>query len=152
LTRHFNRRAEIDKRRELRNAATNAERQLWGHLRARQLGVKFRRQHGVDAVVLDFYAPRAKLAIEVDGDSHFEPEALAHDRQRTQHLRQFGIAVMRFTNAVIYENIEGVLESIREAVERRTSPGAPSLVRRGPEETSSGAPSSRGGRSKVGEE
>ena len=134
MTRHFNCPGEIDKRRDLRKASTSAERQLWHHLRSQQLGVKFRRQYGVDAFVLDFYAPRVKLAIEIDGDAHFDPEALEYDCKRTEHLQHFGITVMRFTNADIYENIEGVLESIRDAVEwRRTSPGAPSLVRRGPE-------------------
>jgi len=124
LTQHFNQSRERAKRTALRRNATAAEQQLWQHLRRRQLGNKFRRQYSVDAYVLDFYAPRAKLAIEVDGDSHFKPQALDYDDQRTVHLNRFGIEVLRFTNRDIFDNIEGVLDIVAAAVKRRggTSP------------------------------
>lgn len=76
MTLHFNRQSERDKRRALRSDASAAEKKLWQRLRAGQLGAKFRRQYSVDAYVLDFYAPRSKLAVEVDGDSHFTADAL----------------------------------------------------------------------------
>jgi very-short-patch-repair endonuclease len=129
MTQHFNRRSERAKRKALRHNATGAEQRLWQHLRAQQIGAKFRRQYSVDAYVLDFYAPRVKLAIEVDGDSHFTSEAIEHDRERTTCLNRFGIEVLRFTNLEILENIEGVLARIDEAI-KTTSPG-PSLVWRG---------------------
>jgi very-short-patch-repair endonuclease len=121
LTQHFNRRSERDTRKTLRNNATDPERRLWQHLRGKQLGTKFRRQYSVDAYVLDFYAPRSKLAIEVDGDSHFTPKAREYDQERTTHLNRFGIAVLRFTNLEIVENIEGVLDTIEAAVKRRST-------------------------------
>jgi very-short-patch-repair endonuclease len=102
-------------------------------LRRAQLGAKFRRQYSVDVYVLDFYASRLKLAIEVDGDSHYTADAIAYDRKRTAYLNRFGIDVLRFTNLEITENLDGVLESIRGAVNQRkdTSPLAPSFERRG---------------------
>ena len=101
LTLHFNRCSERKKRKALRRAATDAEQRLWQHLRGKQLGMTFRRQYSVDAYVLDFSAPRSKLAIEVDGDSHFTAEAMAYDRERTADLQRFGIEVLRFTNLQI---------------------------------------------------
>lgn len=119
LTQHFNRRTERAERRALRTNATAAERRLWQHLRGKQLGVEFRRQYSVDAYVLDFYAPRAKLALEVDGDSHLRAAATGYDQERTTDLNRFGIEVVRFTNGEIFENIEGVLDAIEVALERR---------------------------------
>jgi very-short-patch-repair endonuclease len=63
LTLHFNRHGQRDQRRTLRNNATASEQKLWARLKGEQLGAKFRRQHSVDAFVVDFYAPRLKLAI-----------------------------------------------------------------------------------------
>lgn len=118
LTLHFNRGSQRDKRKALRQNASDAEQRLWRHLRGKQIGTKFRRQYSVDAYVLDFYAPRAKLAIEVDGDSHFTGAAIQYDHERTTHLNRFGIEVLRFTNLDIVENIEGVLTTIEAAVKR----------------------------------
>jgi very-short-patch-repair endonuclease len=105
----------------LRRQPTNAEQRLWSRLRAKQLGVTFRRQYSVDAYVLDFYAPRAKLAIEVDGSSHLEPRGIQHDEKRTTHLNAFGIEVVRFTNLDVLQNLDGVIEVISESVRRRTT-------------------------------
>ena len=121
MTQHFNRRNECAKRKALRRNATEAEQRLWQHLRGNQLGVKFRRQYSVNAYVIDFYAPRVRLAVEVDGDSHFRSASAAYDQGRTRHLNRFGIKVVRFTNADIFENMGGVLDAIEEALKRRTS-------------------------------
>jgi len=119
MTQHFNRFSERTKRRALRHAATDAERRLWQHLKRQQLGIKFRRQHSVDAYVVDFYAPGVRLAVEIDGDSHFPPTARMYDQERTSHLERFGIAILRFTNRDVRTNLEAVLLSIAEAVKRR---------------------------------
>jgi very-short-patch-repair endonuclease len=45
---------------------------LWSRSKGRQLGgYKFRRQYSVEYFMIDFYCPELKLAIEVDGDSHY---------------------------------------------------------------------------------
>ena len=117
----FNRCGQRGKRKALRRNASDAEQRLWQYLRGKQLGTKFRRQYSVDAYILDFYAPRSKLAIEVDGDSHFTAAAIQYDRERTMYLNRFGIEVLRFTNLDIVDNIEGVLSTIEAAVKRRSS-------------------------------
>ncbi|MDO8599192.1 MAG: DUF559 domain-containing protein, partial [bacterium] len=44
---------------------------LWQRIRNEQLGVKFRRQHSIGSAIVDFYAPSVRLAIELDGESHY---------------------------------------------------------------------------------
>ncbi len=98
MPRHYNRRTELIRRRRLRGASTDAERRLWQALRAGQLGARFHRQYSVDAFVLDFYAPRCKLAVEVDGGSHYTTDRIEYDQQRSRYLAGFGIEVLRVSN------------------------------------------------------
>ena len=61
----------IERARQMRKEPTNAEALLWVRLRKRQLdGLKFRRQHIVQYFIVDFYCPRVKLVIEIDGPVH----------------------------------------------------------------------------------
>ncbi|MBI4092308.1 MAG: endonuclease domain-containing protein [Candidatus Kerfeldbacteria bacterium] len=105
------------RRQKLRNESTPAERKLWGHLRKSQfLGLKFQRQYGIGPYVLDFFCPEMRLAIEVDGDSHFRPGARAYDRQRQKFIESEDITVVRFLNTDIHENIDGVLEQLHKVI------------------------------------
>jgi very-short-patch-repair endonuclease len=121
MNQFFNREDQTPKRRQLRNSMPDAEVILRSRLKARQmLGCKFRRQYGVGAFVLDFYAPQLKLGIELDGDSHFQEGAREYDQQREDYIKSFGIKVLRFVNSQIRENLDGVLEAIRsEVIARR---------------------------------
>ena len=75
MTKHFNKLSEKGKRRNLRQNQTEAEKLVWRFLRKRQLlETKFKRQFSVDHFVIDFYCPELKLAVELDGASHNEPE------------------------------------------------------------------------------
>ena len=124
MNEYFNQESEKEKRRRLRNAMPDAEVILWSRLKGRQLlGCKFRRQHSVGAFVIDFYSPEIRLAIELDGDSHFREGAREYDQQRTQFIERFGIRVMRILNSDVYENLGGVLEMIgNEVLKRRGEP------------------------------
>jgi very-short-patch-repair endonuclease len=62
--------------------------------------------------VLDFYCPKLKLAIEIDGDSHFILGAEELDKARQEHIEAFGIQFLRFTNDYIYKNIDGVCQVV----------------------------------------
>lgn len=119
------------RRQELRNRATPAERLLWRALQHSQLGGrKFRRQHSVGPYILDFYCPSARLAIELDGDSHFTDEARAYDRERSAYLNALGIRVLRFLNSDVYTDVVCVCERILAEIEGLTTP-SPSWARRG---------------------
>lgn len=91
---------------------------MWQYLRGRQLeGTFFRRQHAVGRFILDFFCANAELVIELDGPSHFTPEQAAYDAERTLWLNeQKHYRVIRFTNAEVMNNVEGVLAKIREAL------------------------------------
>lgn len=113
----YNRFSENDKRKKLREVMPRAEVILWSKLKSRQFhGLKFRRQFGVGPFVIDFYCAKHKLAIELDGPSHFEDDAEEYDKNRQQYIEQFGIQFLRFMNSEIYENLDGVLDSIYLAV------------------------------------
>lgn len=102
-----------DRRKELRNNATPAEQKLWSMLQHSNLGgYKFRRQHSVGPYILDFYCPSERLAVELDGDSHFTEDAIEYDRERTAYLNGLHIRVLRFLNTDVYENLNVVCESI----------------------------------------
>jgi very-short-patch-repair endonuclease len=111
----FNKSAVKSKRRSLRKEMPPAEVALWQVLRNKQVsGCKFRRQYSVDKYILDFYCPSAKLAIEVDGDSHFSETSIASDAIRQKAIEHLGIRFLRFTNGDIYENIDEVVSKISE--------------------------------------
>ena len=102
-------------RKSLRNESTPAERELWNVLRQGTLGgYKFRRQHSVGRFILDFYCSSKRLAIELDGDSHFTDEAMEYDQERTAFLNGLNIRVLRFLNSDVHENLDAVCERILE--------------------------------------
>lgn len=83
MTKVYNSSCEKSKRKMLRSNLPKAEVILWSRLKSKGLdGYKFRRQYSVGKFVIDFYCPRLKLAIEVDGDSHFSEESEVCDRER----------------------------------------------------------------------
>ena len=105
--------------RSLRKNQTDAERVLWYALRRRMLGVKFRRQVPQGPYILDFACLKRRLVIEADGGQHAENEA---DRQRDGWLRSQGFRVLRFSNADILRNLDGVLLVIEAALQQSSGP------------------------------
>jgi len=98
---------------ELRNNCTDAERHLWRHLRNSQLeGVKFRRQQPFESYIVDFISFEKSIVIELDGGQH--AENTEYDQQRDACLQRNGFIVLRFWNNELLENIDGVLEVIRQ--------------------------------------
>src|SRR4030095_2147677 len=109
-----------NRRRELRNNGTAAEAVLWKYLQRRQLlGKKFRRQHSINRYVVDFFCVECDIAIELDGAPHFLELGREYEAERTRFLEAEGIVILRFENRILYQNIEAVLETIREAVRKR---------------------------------
>ena len=97
----------------LRRDLTPAERILWSKLKGKQLdGWHFRKQHPIGPYIADFACARAKLVIEVDGDSHARADQAAHDHQRTRFLSRQGWCVHRVWNIDIYKNLNAVLDGI----------------------------------------
>ncbi len=102
-------------RRHLRNNMPQAEVILWSKLKGKQLlGYKIRRQYGVGKYVIDFYCPKLKIGIEVDGPSHYTPEGIEYDKERGGFIRKEGIKLLRITNTEIYGNLDGVIQEFNK--------------------------------------
>ena len=105
-------------RKKRRNSMTAAECVLWQSLKGRQLlGKKFRRQISIGRYIVDFYCPEARLVIELDGESHFSITMDEYEAARTKYLEQEGLKVIRFENKELYDHFEGVLETIKQALQ-----------------------------------
>jgi very-short-patch-repair endonuclease len=103
------------RRKELRSSLTPAEATLWKSLQRSQVnGKKFRRQHSVGNYILDFYCPECRLAVELDGQGHFNSMTSEYDYRRDEYLKKLKIRVLRFENRLVFENLEGVLQMIRD--------------------------------------
>jgi very-short-patch-repair endonuclease len=122
---------ELTKRaREMRTEMTEPETRLWLELRAERFAeVKFRRQKVIqderNKYIVDFAANDPKLVIELDGDTHAESQA--YDAARTRFLESNGYAVVRFTNADVMTNMDGVLLRIAEVIAELKTPPLPTL-------------------------
>ncbi len=118
--------------RQLRNNSTKAEIKLWNYLRGSQLlGFDFHRQKPIDNYIVDFFCNKLMLAIELDGYTHSFEEVFVKDKAKVQRLSELGITVLRFTDEEAINNIDGVLEKIRELIlwldkEKDTHPSIPS--------------------------
>jgi len=118
MTEIFNKGKQTYRRQSLRNALSKPELLLWYALKGKQLdGHKFRRQCGIGPYIADFYSPQDRVVIEIDGDSHFDAQGMMYDAERDAYMNALGIRVFRFTNREVMENMEGVLQRIRERLE-----------------------------------
>lgn len=100
----------------MRRNETNVEQRLWHALCDRGLlEAKFRRQVPIGRYVVDFACVEHKLVIELDGGQHAGQKELDALRDRVHDAK--GFRVLRFWNNEVVENLEGVLESIRTALE-----------------------------------
>jgi very-short-patch-repair endonuclease len=91
---------------------------LWQMLRTRPGALKFRRQHPFERCTVDFYCPAARLAIEVDGDSHSMGGNPARDAARDAWLERKGLRVLRFDAADVLRDVDSVVCAILVAARR----------------------------------
>lgn len=106
--------------RDNRHPLTPAEAKVWARVRNRALGFKIRRQHPIWRFIADFYCAEAKLVIEIDGDSHAEPDQKDYDRARTDWLEERGYKVLRITNEDVHRHLENALSEIYLSCKERT--------------------------------
>ena len=116
-----------------------AERKLWFDGLS-HLPQHFRRQRPFGPYVADFYCAAARLVIELDGESHDGAEAQVRDEARDAYLRSLGLRVMRFTNAQVMSELEGVVAAISEAVRTPPSASPPPPLQAGEAKQRSGLP------------
>lgn len=112
-----------DRRKELRNNSTEAEKVLWNYLKHRKLGgFKFVRQYSVGPYILDFYCSKFRLAIELDGATHKEKEEVLYDIDRTKYLEGANIKTIRFWNDEVIKNVDMVLNEINRQISNIVTP------------------------------
>ena len=107
----------------LRRFSTEAESALWEMLRSNKLGEKFRRQHILNNIIVDFVCLSKSLVIEVDGGYHNKPEIQELDNLKTNILNELGYKVIRVTNDEVLANTDGVIETIKGALLNSPPPG-----------------------------
>ncbi|MBN3538294.1 DUF559 domain-containing protein [Sphingomonas pseudosanguinis] len=128
----------VRRARGLRREMTLPEVILWGVLRERTEGLRFRRQHPAGAYVLDFYCPAARLAVEVDGEVHGRADRPERDARRDAFLAEHGVAVVRIPARDVLRDLDNVVRYIvAQARDRvplhRPSDGPPPQVKLGEE-------------------
>jgi very-short-patch-repair endonuclease len=106
--------------RDFRHPLTPAEAKVWQAVRNRQIGFKIRRQHPIGRFIADFYCAEAMLVIEIDGDVHADPDQAAYDKARAGWLEERGYCVLRFQAQDVDNELDAVLEALREACEGRS--------------------------------
>ena len=102
----------------LRKNMTDYEKKLWYRC-LRLFPIKFIRQKRLGNYIADFYCHKARLIIELDGEQHYEENALEYDKKRTNFLEQYDLKVLRFTNYELSNNFDGICEHIENVVKER---------------------------------
>lgn len=102
---------------ENRKNPTEAESVLWNTLKAKGVGLKFRRQHIIEDFIVDFFCNEKKLTIELDGGYHRVPEQMKKDEERTARLQELGYTELRFTNEQVLCDIDNVIKEIIQAAQ-----------------------------------
>ena len=105
------------RRKGLRKKETSAEKRLWAFLRNKKFNnLKFYRQYSIGGYILDFYCPKIRLAVELDGDQHKEKESVLCDKTRSDYLDLLNIRTIRFWNYEILKNTKEVLTRIKQKI------------------------------------
>ena len=106
--------------RHLRNNMTDAETILWSRIRRKQiLGLQFYRQKPIGRYIVDFFAPKASLVIEVDGSQHKQVKHKKKDELRDSYLSTKGIEVLRLNANEVVREIDSVAQRIYEIFRKR---------------------------------
>jgi very-short-patch-repair endonuclease len=122
MTKHYNKKEIQNRRRYLRNNMTCSEKLVWMFLRRQQLNERFLRQYSVDNYIIDFYCPKLKLAIEIDGDIHDLKRQKMHDKIRQEYLERLGIKFVRIKNEDLLNNPNKAFERIENKIKEEPLP------------------------------
>jgi len=103
----------LKRARALRKAMTEPEIMLWSRLKGRGRGQPiFRRQFAYESMIFDFYCPAARLAVEVDGSTHWDEDKRAKDEARDRWLRRRDITVVRIAAGTVYRGASDVADAV----------------------------------------
>ncbi len=101
----------------LRKNMTESEKALWLRLRGKQLlGIQFYRQKPLGNFIVDFFAPKTNLVVEVDGSQHMESDHRIKDMHRDSYLEGLGLRVLRFDSRQVLQETDAVVERILQVM------------------------------------
>ena len=103
--------ARRNQARALRRSMTREEKHLWYDFLS-SYPVRFRRQRPIGEYIVDFYCPKARLVVELDGQCHNTGEIRRHDAERTAYLESLGLKVIRFFDYDIWKNFDRICRHI----------------------------------------
>ena len=102
---------------------TSSEQLLWARLRRRQVqGIQFYRQKPIGVYIVNFYAPKAKLVVEVDGQQHLELDHSENDASRDTYLAGARLSVLHFSNTQVSQELDTVVTIIAKTLMDRMNP------------------------------
>ena len=103
--------------RKLRKNSTRTEIYLWNELKNKKLiGYAFKRQKPIGNYIVDFFAPKLNLVIEIDGITH--DYKIEEDKVIQEFLESLSLTVLRFSDSDVRNNLDGVIMSIKEWIEK----------------------------------
>jgi len=130
MTKIFNKQKFQEFRSDLRGRMTKSEVILWKHIQNNSLGFRFRRQHGIGNYIVDFYCPKLKLSIEVDGLTHAEDEVFEKDQRKEKFIKANNIILKRYSDNQIFNDLDNTLMDLentcKEIATASATPPAPS--------------------------
>lgn len=115
---HLNNQKLTPNAKQLRKEMTKEERHLWYDF-LKRINVTVHRQKVIGHYIVDFYIASAKLVIELDGSQHYESQGKEADIERDKALSEKEITVLRYSNAEVNQNFQGVCEDILQHLKQR---------------------------------
>ena len=108
----------INRSREMRKEPTEEENKLW-HILLKHITPRFVRQKIIGFYIVDFYCPKLKLIVEIDGEQHFFEENAEYEKRREKFLNESGYKMLHFYNSDINKHIRDVEQTILYACRER---------------------------------
>ena len=102
----------------MRKNPTDEEEKIWYGL-LRYIIPKFHRQKIIGNYIADFYCPKLKIIIEVDGSQHYEEKQLIYDAIRTEYLEEFGYEVIRIPNYIVKKEFDSLTNYLLECFQTK---------------------------------
>lgn len=101
----------VERASNLRKKSTEEEGKLW-HLYLKNLKPRFIRQKIIGSYIVDFYCPKLKLVIEIDGVQHYLEENIEYEKRREEYLEKAGYKLLRFYNSDINKSLKNTETTI----------------------------------------
>lgn len=105
--------------RKMARNLTWPEKILWSKIKGSSLGVKIYKQFPMYGYIADFWCPKAKLVIEVDGSQHLQKKSIEYDAKRDAVMLKGGIKTVRYTAKSVFNNLPAVVALIKHEISFR---------------------------------